>query len=342
VFPLPVCELEEGDMTDKLDDIRSAHVELMVEYVHLINHASKLSFLLPVVIFPLQKALPVFNKLRVFVTNKLPVFVTHTEIYKFLIFCESELSPYTLKFLVKLFVESHIKGKLNQLADSYVQLAQSLSTNKPFDIKYQNWLTQAEEGTRKFANTLSSFRGFRGLFGAVLPWIASFLIAMLSANIIHQIFVKIAPISNHILIILGLILFILALSLCLVLVSAFIYKRNLFYPGSDGFAVESIILLLEFLKLREVPQQRDPAYNVYQLENKLFDLIGKKKILELPIDSILFSIFLFMYGTFWIILLISGQEVEFGIFFFVIAIFFVILILFGNIIIMAGFKRRWR
>ena len=40
------------NMTDKLDALESAHVELMVEYVDLINQASKLPFL--VRMYPLQ------------------------------------------------------------------------------------------------------------------------------------------------------------------------------------------------------------------------------------------------------------------------------------------------
>nr|QNO41518.1 hypothetical protein APENILPF_00019 [Methanosarcinales archaeon ANME-2c ERB4]QNO42041.1 hypothetical protein GKLMMCAD_00019 [Methanosarcinales archaeon ANME-2c ERB4]QNO42661.1 hypothetical protein LNAFDGMD_00022 [Methanosarcinales archaeon ANME-2c ERB4]QNO43396.1 hypothetical protein PNFJDKBC_00007 [Methanosarcinales archaeon ANME-2c ERB4]QNO48234.1 hypothetical protein BHCKGNAA_00019 [Methanosarcinales archaeon ANME-2c ERB4] len=48
-------------------------------------------------------------------------------------------------------------------------------------------------------------------------------------------------------------------------------------------------------------------YNVYQIEDKLFDLLGKKKILELPIDCIAVSIFLFVIGIYAIS--VNGQEI---------------------------------
>ncbi len=44
-------------MTDKLDALKSAHAELMVEYADLINQVSKLSFLVIINVFPPKEVL---------------------------------------------------------------------------------------------------------------------------------------------------------------------------------------------------------------------------------------------------------------------------------------------
>ena len=306
-----------ADMTDKLDALKSAHVELMVEYVDLINQASKLPFLVTMNVFPPKEVLTRF----VTTPGKDEFF----EIFgKLSYYINLILSYITLRFLVKLFVESHIKGHANRLADSYIQLAQTISTNEPSYSRYQNWLKQAGEGTKKFADTLSSFRSISGLIGTFLPLVSSLLIAVLGITAIQQAVAELVP--NPISIVFGFLLFILAVYLFIFVTFAFIYKRNLFYPRSGSFTFDFVIELFEFFKLKEIQQHRELVYNVYQIEDKLFDLLGKKKILELPIDYIVVSIFSFVIG----ILYISTP-------------FIIGTISCSAILLMAaGFKRRWR
>lgn len=78
--------------------------------------------------------------------------------------------------------------------------------------------------------------------------------------------------------------------------------------------------------MKEIQQHREPVYNVYQIEDKLFDLLGKKKILELPIDYITVSIFLFVISISYI----SAPCIIGAIF------------MFAILLMAAGFKRRWR
>lgn len=305
------------NMTDKLDALESAHAELMVEYVDLINQASKLPFLVIMNVFPPKEVLT-----RFVTTPRKGEFF---EIFGKLSYYINLISSYiTLRFFVKLFIESHIKGQANRLADSYIQLAQTISTNEPSDSRYQNWLKQAGEGTKKFANTLSSFRSISGLIGTFLPLVSSLLIAVLGITTIQQAIAELVP--NPTLIVFGFLLFILAVYLFTFVMFAFIYKRNLFYPRSGSFTFDFVIELFEFFKLKEIQQHREPVHNVYQIEDKLFDLLGKKKILELPIDYIAVSIFSFVIG----ILYISAPCIIGTIF------------MFAILLMTTGFKRRWR
>lgn len=318
-------------MTDKLDALKSAHVELMVKYVDLINQSSKLPFLVILNVFQPKEVLTGF----VTTPRKEEFF----EIVGKVSYGISGILNYiTLRFIIKLFVESHIKGQANRLADSYIQLAQTISTNEPSDSRYQNWLKQAGEGTEKFANTLSSFRSISGLIGTFLPLVSSLLIAVLGITTIQQAIAELVP--NPTLIAFGLLLCILAGYLFMYVMFAFIYKRNLFYPRSGNFIFDFVIDLFESFKLKEMPQHREPVYNVYQIEDKLFDLLGKKKILELQIDCIVGSIFLFVVGS---ICVISINRQEIGPCTYIIALFMIVIIfLFAILLIIAGFKRRWR
>ena len=71
----------------------------------------------------------------------------------------------------------------------------------------------------------------------------------------------------------------------------------------------------------------------------LSNLLGKKKTLELPIDCIVVSIFLFVLGIY----AISINRQEIGSCIYIIELFMIgIIFLFAILLIMAGFKRRWR
>ena len=185
------------------------------------------------------------------------------------------------------------------------------------------------------------------MIGTFLPLVSSLLIAVLGINTIQQAIAELLP--NPTLIVFGLLLCILAGYLFMYVMFAFIYKRNLFYPRSGSFTFDFVIELFEFLKskaelfkflkLKEIQQHREPVYNVYQIEDKLFDLLGKKKILELPIDYIVVSIFLFVIGIY----AISINRQEIGSCIGIIELFMIgINFLFVILLIMSGFKRRWR
>lgn len=262
---------------DELNNLKKAHNELMVEYVNIINRVSKLPFLLSL-------DLDVSPEGNTFLKNF------------------NEIKIPTLRFIVKLFVESHIKGKLNQLGDSYVQNAQVISMDGPTAKEYLDWLKQAEEGTKKFASTLSSWQSIRGLasvMGALGPLGSGLLIVSLKVENIYQGLVKIVPLFS--LYTFSIILYFLftMVYFWLVIFSAFNYKRNLFYPGS-GFEL--------FTLVRRSRTQQVSVKNVYKIEDKLFEILGKGKTLELPIDIIAYSLLTFTIGIFSIWGSIKEQE----------------------------------
>lgn len=312
-------------MACKLNDLKKAHVELMTEYVSIINQASNLSFLSTMKPYPSSEMLE-------FPTT--PWGKKFSKIYKFSLKLPDIFSLTVVRFFVKLFVETHIKGKLNEIRDSYVQLAQSITTDEASNIEYQNWLKQTEEGTKKFADTLSSLQSIRGLVSVLLPWVSGLLIALLSVDNIYQIFVKIIPISTLILSI-GLFLVISLLYFCLFILSAFHRKRTLFYHSSEGFLFELMMFPLELAKLKKPLQLQEPVKNVYQIEDKLFHLLGKRKPLELPIDLIMFSMILFMTALLIILERVNVPESQF---YQSVCYFFLV----GIYSMTVGFHRRWR
>ena len=90
------------------------------------------------------------------------------------------------RFIIKIFVESHIKSKLDEISDSYVQLSQTIKPDDPLATEYKNWLMQAKEGTDNFANTLTSSNSIRSIIAIILPWISGLIIALLGVSDIYQ------------------------------------------------------------------------------------------------------------------------------------------------------------
>lgn len=326
-------------MTDNFDAIKSAHAELLVEYDKLIDQASKLPFLVLMNSFPLKEALTRIERTQRIdkIIDKIFEFFNKDHIKTLMSWM---LNFKTLGSLVRLFVESHIKGQLNRLADSYVRLAQTMSTDELSYNSDQNWLKEAEEGTRKYANTLSSFRRIRGLIGPLLWLVSSFLTAAWGVTAIQQAVAK--GVQNPILILFfGFFLCILAVYLNMFVTFAFICKRNLF-SRSDNYndIFNFVIEFIESFKSKVIRQQREHVNNVYQTEDKLFNLLEKKKILEFPIDCILGSILLFVLDII-IAIWMYIEEIEFCLY--LIAIFMIVLIFLSAILyIMAGFKLRCR
>ena len=305
-------------MSDKFNDVKRVHHKLMTEYVNIIDHTSKIPFSPKSRIFPHDNPFEIFSFDEKLETKLLSLFKFKS--YGF----------YGLRFFVKLFVESHIHRKLKELGNIYIQLSQTIST----DDEYQKWLMKTEEGTIKFANTLTSIQSIRGLASVFLPWISGVTIVILGSINIQQFFKLILPISNQVLII-GLVILISLIYFNLFILGSFIYKRNLFYK-SGGFYIELVISLLNLLPIKkEKIQLKNSFENIYQIEDELFEILSKRKTREKPIDVIAFSLQFFIFGFWSILEPIYGH----GILSNFVA---VILFLFGILFILGGFQRKWR
>ena len=218
-------------MIDNFEELKRTHIELMTEYVNLINQTTKFPFFLDIYSIKSSEILEKYVK-----TPKQKAIIKNIEYIFDLYIYSYRLS--TLRYFVKLFIESHIKGKLNLIGNSYILLAQTIIVDEQSANEYQNWLKQAEEGTRKFANTLSSFQSISGFIKVSWPLIVGLLVANFGVDNIYQAIIKIIPyisITKFSFLLFILIIFIYLASF---IVSAFIYKRSLFHSGSQYFFLE--------------------------------------------------------------------------------------------------------
>lgn len=321
-------------MTDNLADLKKAHIELMQAYVDVINQVSKLQFFVTMYfVAPLE-----WSKLLITFRPKHAKLAIFYDIFiKFMMIFLKLIKIPTMCFFIKLLVESHIKGKLKQLGDSYVQFEQTIEVDEPKGIVFYDWLKQTEEGTKKFANTLPTLQSIRGFLIAFLPWFTSLLIAILSADNIQKALGKLVQSSTQAFTF-ELLITITILYFFLFFTIAFMFKRNLFYTISDSLFfifINDLVDVFKSSKLFKHSEKRwhyfpfnERSYkNIYKLEDELFDMLGKRKNQELPIDYIILSIIYFVYG-----ISIISLDVPSGLF----SLFL------GYFILISGFERRWR
>lgn len=233
-------------MTAELDELRKTHYTLIKEYVNILNRASKLPFF-----YFFERGLE--REIRIF----------------FIIIKTKSILRIT--FLVRPFVESHIKCKLNELRVSYVHLSQSLKIDEASTSEYRIWLMQAEEELTEFANTLSPWGDLRRLSSILVflsPWIAGVLLVIFGGGSIFEVIIKIFKNINLLLYLLLLIAY-----PSLIIFPSFSYKRILF--GGD---------IVEM----EITEKDRTVTNVYEIEDRIFDLLEKEKIREIPIDIVSF------------------------------------------------------
>ena len=249
-------------MSPVLDEIKNQHYTLMVEYVNILNEVSKLPF---------------------FVDN-----------YKGLGFSDKFLnsmvlprhfmSVFSWRFFIRLFVQSHIKGKLNELKNSYIHLAQTVAVQQNDDnIK---WFEQIKEQTVEFSNTLSSWQTIRWLVSIIGSIIGTLVVVYLTANV-NTIYQAIIEHNFELFKILSSIISFASLFIMIFISFSFNYKRSLFRPGS-GFFWEGILS----------QQQKESIKNVYLIEDQLFELLGKAKNREFPVDIIAYIQFLVIMAIF--------------------------------------------
>ncbi len=233
-------------MTAELDELRKTHYTLIKEYVNILNRASKLPFF-----YFFERGLE--REIRIF----------------FIIIKTKSILRIT--FLVRPFVESHIKCKLNELRVSYVHLSQSLKIDEASTSEYRIWLKQAEEELTEFANTLSPWGDMRRLSSILVflsPWITGVLLVIFGGGSIFEVIIKIFKNINLLLYLLLLLAY-----PSIIIFPSFSYKRILF--GGD---------IVEM----EITEKDRTVTNIYEIEDRIFDLLEKEKIREIPIDIVSF------------------------------------------------------
>jgi hypothetical protein len=249
-------------MTVNIDNLAQAHKTLIVEYIQVLNQVSKLPTWILVELFMKDHYLPGFNSFnRYLLLISRPLFnISH-----------SLIRWPTLRYLVRLFVESHIKGKLNELSVSYIYLLQTVSEDDTGVENIRSWLKESSETCEKLASTLISVQSAQGLLSTLWPIAASLLAAFLGVNSLREALAtdKLIALAQWIILIPTPMIY-----LGIFVTSAFWYKRQLF----TGFSFFDTLILPS--------QSQDSTRNIYQLEDEIFKLLDRGKVREFPYDMV--------------------------------------------------------
>jgi len=204
----------------------------------------------------------------------------------------------TLSYLIRLFVESHIKEKLSELSIAYLYLIQTIPEDHPAAENYRAWLKDTSETCEKLSGTLNSLQSAKGLASIFWPILVNIAAALLGISTLKELFTRFS-LANF----LPWVIFI-AIPFAyffLFLTGAFWYKRELFM-GAPFF--ESIMLSIFSLPDDRpiFPWLQDSTNNIYQLEDQVFNLLNRGKRHEFRWDI------LTMPFSFFVLALVGFSE----------------------------------
>jgi len=259
----------------KLEDLAQAHYELIGRYISVLNEVSKMQSWFVIVDF--------FHSKHSVITA-LAAQAKPTRLNNFLgRMVKFQLQLPTLSYLVRLFVESHIKVKLNELSVAYLYLLQTIPEKNRANEKYRAWLKNASESCEMLSGTLNSLQSAKGLASTLWPLAVNATAALLGVSDLKDAF-QVLHWSN----ILSLILFTAFpfVYFGLFMTTAFLHKRELFtipfwhrhqLPtiSSDPASVQ--VFIKETLYYEN---------SIYKLENQIFNLLDRGKISEFQWDML--------------------------------------------------------
>lgn len=272
---------ELHQLNPKPEDIARAHAALIGEYINALNQVSKLrSWLIYVELMDINPALEILGtteRRRKYVKILKDVLIPAFRLLRF----PTYRFP-TLSYLIRLFVESHIKGKLNELSISYLYLLQTVPEKHPSAENYRTWLKDTSETCDKLSGTLSSLQSTKGLASTLWPIVVNVAAALLGVSTLKELFTNFSWAN-----LLPWITFIAFpfIYFGIFMTGAFWYKRELFTG----------ITLLESIMQPFFKWTQDSANNVYQLEDHVFNLLGRGKNHEFRWDLITIPLSLFSF-----------------------------------------------
>lgn len=195
-----------------------------------------------------------------------------------------------LRSLVHLFVEGHIRKKLKELSEGYL----TLRVQAPADaIDHRDWAKECGEVCDKMSGTLATWASIEGAFKLLWPIAVGGFTAWLGVKDIWEVVRKLD--ANAYFLAYGILLF-PAIYLLLFISDAFAYKREMFIPGFD---VD---------EQPYDPQLTAPESNVYLLEDRLFNLLRRRKSREKPWDIYFAAIGSFIFGSVPLWSLLGGEK----------------------------------
>jgi hypothetical protein len=220
-----------------------------------------------------------------------------------------------LRSFVTLFVHSHLLGRSKALRAAYIQRAQGLDSEQQ---AARTWLFDTADSLEDFEKTLDTFTSLKGLANLAWPIAVGFYLAWSGADNLYSALLKLSlpPVDT----LLAAAMFPVVYFL-LFLSSAFVYKRELFFPGDAG----------------PVRFTDWAGPNIYALENEMFDSIGRRKHKEFPFDIFCYSLGMGTFGGVPMYLALSRPGITWGLI--VPGSFFLLLALAVPLTLR---KRRWR
>lgn len=196
------------------------------------------------------------------------------------------------RFIVTLFCESHFKIKYNELGNTYLQIGQTIPRERTSEYE---WYLKVGNDLKETAKTFSTWKSLKGFITACWPN-SGVTFAIPHRDVILQLFANPWSLSpgfnsyglatNYIYYLFGLLLIgplLLTLYFVIFISAGFQYKRCLFYSNPTDCG-----------NFSQGPHNTNSNVNIYQIEDQLFELVGKSKSREFPFEIILFSLMYFV------------------------------------------------
>jgi hypothetical protein len=185
-------------------------------------------------------------------------------------------SIFTIRYLVALFVQSHIKMRSDELRSAYIQMAQPIVGADQKEAK--KWLMETAISLEAFSKTLDSWSSIKGIFNLTWPVVVGFFLAWTQADNLYMALLTLSLPPVDVLLAAAVVPI---TYIGLFLFSAFQCKRVLLRPKE-----ESALSPLDLSGL-----------NIYALEDELFQHIRRRKVREFPLDILSYVVGAGTFGT---------------------------------------------
>lgn len=254
------------------EEITHAHFVLLREYISVLNDVSKQKPWVVEVGFldlePLIEMLDITEKRR-----------EHWMLRLLRILRIPLRSLPTLSYLVRLFVESHVKGKLNELSIAYSYLLQTIPQDYPSVENYRSWLKDTSETCERLSSTLRSLQSVKGVASTLWPVLVSAAATILGVSTLKELIDSYKAAAFNWADLLPWLTFIVfpLVYLGIFVTGAFWYKRELFTRLTFSESIVASILPALF-------ERHQDSANIYQLENMVFSSLDRGKTLEFQWD----------------------------------------------------------
>jgi hypothetical protein len=260
--------------------IKNAHQNLLSVYVKNIIVANNLDFFVFIRPGNKVKSGTLFRKVL--------AFILHRSLFRLL----------TLRPLVSLFVETHIYQNLNKLEMMYSQLKYIIPSNHPEKREYLLWICQAKNECKEVRETISSINNYKNWLRSFGVYFIGVVFTIFGVSTFNELINKFANkgVSQEVIqtiIELFVLLLVLYVYGYIFIDSAFDTKRKIFLKSN---------------------LTKDDDKSCYKLENKLYNLIGRRKKKEFAIDIFssilekLLRVFIFSFFSYQLNQLYTFQE----------------------------------